>query len=100
MPKHTVQFTFNTTLSPEEWDALPRYKKHWKIYDVINKEEVKYLKVEGYQDLHLFYQLDSGRYTVHNGVDKYALYVDQFGKVKVYNNTPTFNQEPEYMFTN
>lgn len=98
MPKHAIKWTFQSTLTPEQWDALPKFKKYWTVYDCLNKVNIKYIKVEGTKDLNFAYMLDSGRYTVHNNQDKYALVVDENGKIKIYNNTPVLQHEPPYMF--
>lgn len=96
--KHSIIHTFESTLLLSEWDKLPRYQAFWQIYDCIKKEKVKYIKVVGYDDLELMYQLDEGRYTVHNGIDKYSLVVSPNGSFKVYNNTGKSYEPHSYMF--
>jgi len=81
--KHIVKWSFESTLSPEESDQLPIWKRYWSIYNLDKKEAVKFLKVNGTEHLCLFFMLEAGKYLISNVTDRYILTIEWDGKFKV-----------------
>jgi len=98
MVKHVIKESFQSSVTPEELQKLPKWRRYWSIYDLINKQKVKYLRVDAVEHLHLFFTLNEGKYLIQNGIDRYILEVGFTGEFTV----KELNQKidkTEYLFT-
>lgn len=83
MVKHIIKTTFLSTVTADELQQFPKWRRYWTIYDLINKQKVKFLKVDAVAHLHFLYTMEEGKYLVQNGVDRYVLDVDFAGEFTV-----------------
>ena len=95
--KHLIKHTFESTMTTDQYDTFKPYMRYWNVYDLINKQKIKYLKVESLKDLHFAFPMEEGRYLISNNTNRYILEVDFVGDFTV-NELNAKRDRKAYMF--